>query len=645
MLCLSLGCLSAGAQNNFAVFQETPVNSLTPKGWMRNMLERQRDGLTGHIAVAGDPFDKEGWGYAENKKMNDWAQYEQTGYWADGALRCGYLIGDKALQEKVREWIRFQINNPDSTGFIGPKDISFLWPEVVFFRAVMAEYEATGDKKIINALKRNYHSPKYVSLSGAPGQDDFFKDRLILHIEMLCWIYQQTGESFFIQKSEDAYKAFNASGGQYSIQAMNADDVPRSHSVSYSENLKIPIILYISTGKKEYLDAALKGVHKLYKYHGLVDGLTSGNELHDGNFSNEVHETCTVSDMQWALGYLLQATGDAQWGDLIEKICFNAGMGSVTKDFKSYQYYSGPNQVIADGLSSHWNDHEPWYMTSRDRSAFKINHRPSCCGGNVNRMLPVFCSRMWMKSGDTGIVAALYSASVYNTKLKGVKGEVTIKEETNYPFDQNVRFRIALDKKANFTLSFRIPSWCDSAKVLINGKPSDLKCDAGTFAKLDRLFNNGDVIDLLLPMTVKPVYLPENGIAFERGPLVYSLSIDAKTEIKGSKTNENVVFNSTFKTPVSAWNLAPLGKSNVEVVQTSDFSDPWNPDTTPVKLTLDAVAIKNWSLYRETYTPQLPSVIDLGKEQKMTLVPMGTTELRLTVFPDLLKRYDQNAIK
>lgn len=174
---LFLLTIGAFAQKNYAVFQETAINATRPEGWMMNMLEKQRDGLTGHIKVAGDPFDKEGWGEAPAKKMTDWAQYEQTGYWADGALRCGYLIGDNKLKQEVKDWINFQISNPDSTGFIGPKDISFLWPEVVFFRAVMAEYEATGDQRIIKALTRNYHSPKYANLNGAEGQDDFFKDR------------------------------------------------------------------------------------------------------------------------------------------------------------------------------------------------------------------------------------------------------------------------------------------------------------------------------------------------------------------------------------------------------------------------------------------------------------------------------------
>ena len=250
-----------------------------------------------------------------------------------------------------------------------------------------------------------------------------------------------------------------------------------------------------------------------------------------------------------------------------------------------------------------------------------------------------------MKKGDNAIVAALYSASVFHTKLKQVKGEVTITEETNYPFDQNVRFRIGLAKKANFALILRIPAWCDSASLMINGKPSGIVCNAGTFAELGRTFSNGDLVELVLPMTVKPVYLPENGIAFERGPLVYALPVTAKTTIKDTKVDAGVTFSSTFKTPLSEWNVAPVENAVVTVEQTRDFSAPWNPETTPVKLSLEAVTIKNWSLYRETYTPQLPDVLDKGKVQKITLVPLGSTELRLTIFPDLLKTHDQTVTK
>ncbi|RZJ81313.1 MAG: hypothetical protein EOO20_25265, partial [Chryseobacterium sp.] len=316
-----------------------------------------------------------------------------------------------------------------------------------------------------------------------------------------------------------------------------------------------------------------------------------------------------------------------------------------TKDFKSYQYYSGPNQVIADGLSSHWNDHEPWYMNSRDRASFKINHRPSCCGGNVNRMLPVFSSAMWMKDKDNGIVAALYSSSVFRTKVEGVKGEVAIREQTNYPFDENINFKISLKQKANLTLSFRIPEWCKGARLSVNGKVLSTSCEAGTFAKIKQEFVDGDIIELLLPMKVREVYQPENGIAYQYGPLVYALPINAKTIVKSSKVENGVTFNSTLKTPGQSWNFAPIENAEVNVVKTADFSDPWNPEKSPIRLSLNAVEINNWKLYRETYTPQLPSILEMGHKKQITLVPLGSTELRLSIFPDILKRYTDGVKK
>ncbi|WP_457271857.1 hypothetical protein [Pedobacter sp. UYEF25] len=79
----------------------------------------------------------------------------------------------------------------------------------------------------------------------------------------------------------------------------------------------------------------------------------------------------------------------------------------------------------------------------------------------------------------------------------------------------------------------------------------------------------------------------------------------------------------------------------MKVLSSKDFSDPWNPKKTPVKLELNAVAITNWQLYRDTYTPQLPTLIEKGEEKQITLVPLGSTEWRITIFPDLLKRFDK----
>lgn len=620
------------AQTNKSVLQDNGIEGIKAEGWMKEVLTTQRNGLTGHIQVAGAPFDKEGWGDAAQKKMDRWEDFEQTGYWADGALRCGYFIDDQELVRRVKEWVDFQIDHPKEDGFIGP-DLHNLWPHVVFFRVIMAEYSRNPSPRIVKALSNHYkNAARSQTLIKTGGPEWDFNERTMLHIEMLCWLYQQTNDSFFIDKAEDTYKVFCSRKSPFTMQAFLSDEVPVVHSVSSFETLKIPVILYISTGKKEYLDAAIHGIQKVYKYHGLADGIPSGNEAHDGNMPNEVHETCCVSDAQWALGYFLQATGDVQWADLMEKICFNAAFSVVWKDFKSLQYYSSPNQVIARNNSS-----SCIYVGGQDRMAYKVAHGPACCNGNMNRMIPLFCSRQWMKKGDNGIAAALYAPSSYTTRLKGSKNEITIQEETNYPFEETIRFKMQMKRSTAFSFWLRIPQWCKEASITINGQATQIVCHAGTFAEVQRKFSNGDIIELKLPMRAKSVSMPYAGVAFERGPLVFSLNVKAKEEITETREHEGIKFQSRILTPLSEWNYAPVDTETIEVVNSNDYNDLWNPETTPVRLKVKAVTVRNWQLYRDNFTPYMPSVILKGEEKVLELVPVGTTVLRMTVFPDITR--------
>lgn len=627
---LLIGGSTASAQTNKSVLQDIGIEGMKAEGWMKEVLTTQRNGLTGHIQVAGAPFDKEGWGDAAQKKMDRWEDFEQTGYWADGALRCGYLIDDPELTRRVKEWVDFQIDHPKEDGFIGP-ELHNLWPHVVFFRVIMAEYSRNPSPRIIKALSNHYkNAARSQTLIKTGGPEWDFNERTMLHIEMLCWLYQQTNDAFFIEKAEDTYKAFCSRKSPFTMQAFLSDEVPIVHSVSSFETLKIPVILYINIGKKEYLDAAIHGIQKVYKYHGLADGIPSGNEAHDGNMPNEVHETCCVSDAQWALGYFLQATGDVQWADLMEKICFNAAFSVVWKDFKSLQYYSSPNQVIARNNSSFC-----MYVGGQDRMAYRVAHGPACCNGNMNRMIPLFCSRQWMKKGDNGIVAAMYAPSSFTTKLKGSKNEITIQEETNYPFEETIRFRMKMKRSTSFSFWLRIPQWCKGASITVNGQAADIVCKAGTFVEVQRKFSDGDIIELKLPMKAHSVSMPYDGVAFERGPLVFSLNVKAQEEITETREHDGIKFQSRILTPLSEWNYAPVDAENIEVVNSNDYSNLWNPETTPVRLKVKAVTVTNWQLYRDNFTPYMPSVIRKGEEKVIELVPVGTTVLRMTVFPDI----------
>ena len=139
------------------------------------------------------------------------------------------------------------------------------------------------------------------------------------------------------------------------------------------------------------------------------------------NLSNPRHETCDISDLTWALGYLYMITGDAKYGDRIENAIFNAGLGSVDDEFKGNQYFSCPNQVICDDTSNHvsffrgldWNSNAPKKFLS-------------CCAGNVHRFMPNYVCRAFMCDGDE-LAAFVYAPCTVTTTLNG--RAVSIKEK------------------------------------------------------------------------------------------------------------------------------------------------------------------------------------------------------------------------
>lgn len=618
------------SSHDFSVFTEVPLSSVKPDGWLRGFLQMQKDGLTGHVEVAGFPFSVAPWQGILTEKDSDpvsanWWPYEQTGYWVDGALKCGYLLGDKELTERARKNIDYVLEHQSADGMLGPQDITSRWPQAVFFRALMAEYSATKNPGIIKAMMRHYLNKSVV----------YSKGRNVMNVENICWLYHVTGDSRILNRAEEAYQDFCKSDtSTVSMKSLLSDDIPDIHGVTFNETLKLPVILYQATGNKEYLEAAQNGFDKLDKYHVMVDGMPTSSEKLYGNRSNYIHETCNVSDYSWSTGYMLMATGDTRWADRIEQVCFNAGIGSVTKDFKAHQYYSSPNQVLATEKSCHWNADEEYYAGTKDRMTFRPGQSPKCCTGNVNRFMPNYISRMWLSGKNGEIVAAMYGPSEINVPQG--KSILKITEKTDYPFSDRIDFIISTDKAAAIPFMFRIPGWCNKAAILLNGEKIPATLVAGTFFRLERPFSKGDTVTLLLPMEIKPVLTAETGVAVQRGPLVYSLPVKAvkKTFIKNYTSDSR--FPSYEMTPAGRWAFAlkweEIGKGAV-VEKNPMPQNPWISEQTPVKISIPAYQINNWNI-EKGHTPLLPVVYNLKEKEQIELVPMGCTELRITVFPD-----------
>ncbi|MBO7139299.1 MAG: glycoside hydrolase family 127 protein [Prevotella sp.] len=497
-------------------FKTGEVSDIHPQGWLNTLLQRQHDGLTGHPEALCYPYNSCLWAgeisRSDESYGDNWWRYEQTAYYTDGLLRLGYELGADEMVSKAMEGIEYTLAHPDGNGVLGNSTlVGITWPMSVFFRVLQAKYEHDGDERIPAALERHYLNFTPSDLAGG-----IVGGRNIMSLEGILWTYGKTSNAKLLQLAEESW----AVQDKFAVDetAILSDEPFYMHSVTFCEMLKLPLLLYAYTGKQHYLDLAMTAVRKVERESMLPDGVPSSAEFLLGNDISISHETCDIVDFTWTLMHYLAVTGEAEWADKIEKAIYNAGMGSITKDFRSLQYFSSVNQFIATGTSNH-----NIYKHGSTWMAYRPTHETECCSGNVNRMLPNFVSRMWMTDSDGGAVAAIYGPS--SATFRTAKGDITITCETAYPFDEKLTFKVNGAAGAAIPLTLRIPSWCSLPSLSVNGSPIDRRLSAGTFCKVSSAVKDGDVVTLTLPMTVEKKVLEGQGVFFQRGPLLYAHAI------------------------------------------------------------------------------------------------------------------------
>ena len=649
-------------------------------GWVKNFLKNQADNLTGEIDSVGFPFSGDYWGNKDLKKedlpddfflggintLDDaWVPFEQTGYWIDGMVRAGYLTGDHRLIEKAKSKIMPVINDSDKDGYLGPSFLKdgITWAHSVYFRAVTALYEATGDEKILKALKAHYLR--------APLKDVFEKQknsprilyvRNIADIETALWLYEKTGDKRLLSAAEESYKVFNdifAFDKGVSVDSEMKDltikgmcgnrKVNRNHGVTYCEICKLPAVLYKYTGKEEYKKAAVNAFEKLYRDQMIVDGVHSSTEYLNGNEDSlAAHETCDISDLTWALFYLYEITGDPKYGDRIENAVFNAGLGAVDDDFRGEQYFSCPNQVIANDTSNH-----AYFYRGADWMSYAPKSFLGCCAGNVHRFMPNFVCRSWfIDEMSKTVYPAVYAPS--SVRIGFGDSEAIIEEITDYPFNESVKFRVSAEKPVEFTLKLRVPLWAKQSSVFFNGETVLQK---GDFYIVERTFKNGDIVEISFESEIEFI---ENagGVSVKKGALLYALPIKEKTVIEGLRALNNERYPHYSLYPESKWNYAISANDlkNAKFLSGKASADPWKNNGNGSKIVISAYELKSWKMKKSRngkkrlnprgkivsighyceFTPKVPISVkskDVGGKRTVDLVPYGTTRLRIAIFP------------
>ncbi len=217
-------------------------------------------------------------------------------------------------------------------------------------------------------------------------------------------------------------------------------------------------------------------------------------------------ETCAAIGLVFWNQRMLRLDGDSRYADVLERALYNGVLSGVSLDGERFFYV---NPLESDGTQHR----QPWFDCA-------------CCPPNVARLLASLGGTIYSQDKSSpGISVHLFIHSRVQFDVDGVS--ITLNQDTRYPWDGKVRFTLDMQQPASFNLRLRLPGWCRSAALELNGENVECLNFNNGYIEMDCDWNPGDELVYQMEMPVERVYAhPQvsedvHRIAIQRGPLVY----------------------------------------------------------------------------------------------------------------------------
>lgn len=650
-------------------FANLPIGAVKAEGWLFEQLRRQASGLTGTL----DEVYPQAVGPDNAWLGGDGDAWERGPYWIDGLLPLAYILDDKALIDKARTWVEAILASQQPDGYMGPAtDHPFVyglqrgktrdwWPKMVALKIIRQYYEATGDPRAIDFLKAYFrYQAAHLVETPLDRWSDWGRWRGADNLDVIYWLYNLTGEPWLLELGEQVHSqtvdwtAMFLSGDIFATQGS-------VHCVNLAQGFKAPLVWWQYSHDQADFEAAAAAERRIRHTVGIPNGLWAGDEqLHFGSPSRG-SELCTAVEMMFSLETMLRITGDVRWADWLERIAYNALPTQTDDAYTSRQYYQQTNQIAC---TKEWRP----FSTPHDDTdvLFGTLSGYPCCLCNMHQGWPKFVNNLWLATADGGLAAFVYAPSTVTAKVaEGV--EVRLREATDYPFGGTVTFTVDFPqakavkkglrrissrrggvREASFPLCLRVPAWSGGVSLKLNGQPLEASSEGGIVV-LDRVWKQGDVLQLEITMEVRTEEGWDKAWSILRGPLVYALRMEEEWRWLDFSGRDRHYGDGAWEVvSVSPWNYCLMRDSfsvdSCEVSLRPVEGYPWNLEAAPVSISVPAHDLPHWKALNGStgdIAYWTEDGDDTGAYSRITLVPYGCTTLRIAAFPTRIIPWDR----
>ena len=352
----------------------------------------------------------------------------------------------------------------------------------------------------------------------------------------------------------------------------------QDHLDGLHANTQVPKIVglqrvYETTGDAGYHDAAAffwRTVVETRSFapggHGDGDHFFAVAAARDHVFSAKGSETCGQHNMLKLTRALFLHDPRVDYADYYERTLYNGILASQDPD---------------SGMATYFQGARPGYM--------KLYHTPEdsfwCCTGTGMENHVKYRDSIYFHDAS-----ALYVNLFVPSAVRWRAKDAVLTQTTSFPEAATTTLRWTLKRETQATLKLRHPGWSRSAIVVVNGTEVARSTLPGRYLDLDRVWRDGDRVELRLEMAVAAQPLPaaRDIVAFTYGPLVLAGALGREGLAPGDDiiVNERRYgdYNDTpFTVPRLAGDPAALARSVTATGRPLEFTVA-SAQGTPIRL-------------------------------------------------------------